>query len=100
VRLTIPDGGTGWSGTSTKCVKQRDGRRQGGKEKGSAEGLKDKVREREAKEREKEKDKPIPAVDIIEPVGKSEPRRQNETGPRKLGGSTGQQRALPDSHQR
>jgi hypothetical protein len=51
-------------------------------------GLKDKVREREAKEREKEKDKPRPAVDVVEPV-KPEPRRQNETGPRRLGGATG-----------
>ena len=48
--------------------------------------LKDRVREREAKERVKEKDKP--SVEVTEPA-KPEPRQQDVTGPRKLGGANG-----------
>lgn len=51
-------------------------------------GLKDRVKEREAKEREKEKDRP-PPVSETPPAQKLESKRQDLSGPRKLGGSTG-----------
>jgi hypothetical protein len=54
------------------------------KKKVHRKGLRDKLREREAKEKEKEKSAP----DVIELV-KPEPRSQNLTGSRKLGGANG-----------
>jgi hypothetical protein len=77
-----------WFGTarvpSALSKEMEEGREE--KKKVRRKGLKDKVREREAKEREKEKDKPF--VEVIEPV-KPEPRQQDVTGPRKLGGAGG-----------
>lgn len=70
---------------STLSKEMEDGQEE--KKKVRRKGLKEKVREREAKEREKNKGKP-PPMEVIEPV-EPEPRRQDSSGPRKLGGATG-----------
>jgi hypothetical protein len=61
------------------------------KKKAKRKGLKDRVREREAKEKEKEKEKALPTPVASPPPVEAKPikkqQQENDSGPRKLGGS-------------